>query len=77
MPHGKVITIFEVAACRKPPTIDTAIPNKIDAKRFTIFVFTYSPAKISVSKSPFLTTLPLAILKYSTPKASGPTTCAI
>jgi hypothetical protein len=31
--------IFVVAACKNPPTIETAIPNKIDAKRFEILVF--------------------------------------
>jgi hypothetical protein len=39
IPQGIVIKIFEVAACKNPPTIETAIPNKIDAKRFEILVF--------------------------------------
>ena len=39
IPQGIVIKIFEVAACKKPPTIETAIPNKREAKRLEILVF--------------------------------------
>ena len=33
------MNIFEVAACKNPPTIETAIPNKSEAKRLKILVF--------------------------------------
>jgi hypothetical protein len=39
IPQGIIMKIFVVAACKNPPTIETAIPNKIDAKRFEILVF--------------------------------------
>ena len=34
------MNIFEVAACKNPPTNETAIPNKSEAKRLEILVFT-------------------------------------
>jgi hypothetical protein len=39
IPQGIVIKIFDVAACKNPPTIETAIPNKSEAKRLEILVF--------------------------------------